>query len=216
MKNCLKLFCIGLLSLWVCNSNALDLNGVLKNGSDDVGPDDRGGGSGGGSSTKLKFKKTKKKSKLSSCCGVTTEKHKGKLEYEADSKKARIKSSVKVNLPSSYPVVDTSSAPGESIVLQITRGSNLIYECSLAYDKIVTDDDGRVYAEYKLDLESKIKKGEIRTRNKKGSCVSTYSETELDGSNLVKSIASVQKGDVLAVKNREGETDSQFLVGLVK
>lgn len=137
---------------------------------------------------------------------------KGKLEYKLKVNKREtrglLKLSVKVPVPSTIPAVADQDAAG-SLALKAkfsradTKDNTNFAQCNFAFDRLVENEDGGIFAEYKVTIETR--KGSLSS--KKGSCdIDLTAEGEQSG------LPRLKKGDSVVV---EDATALGFLAGRI-
>ncbi len=121
--------------------------------------------------------KNKLKVKLSRVNNASPFVH-GKLQYREkvskNKEEERLWGGVKIPLSSTVPAVGSVEEAASLLIIGTLSRSGIPYaECQFVFDELEEDDhNGEIntFAEYKLDIRSKIKDGEEDLRIKKGNC----------------------------------------------
>ena len=174
------------------NHNGEDRSNSNRRDGERRGEDRRGGGR----EREIEFEKRFKKV----TDVVTTAK--GKIEYKLKLKKnetrGSLKISVKVPVPSTVPAVADQDAAGtlalKGVFSRLDSNSvqSSFAQCDFAFDRIVENEEGAIFAEYKVVLENK--KGTVVV--KKGSC-----DLDLVTDGVQSGIPELKRGDKVVVQD---------------
>ncbi len=129
----------------------------------------------------------------------------GKARYESETEGRKSERKLTIQVKRKYAADETVPATAPAVNASLIRNSVEYADCTLKFDRYVTK-YGKTYAEYKLDLREKVRRGLTTLRSKKGSCDLNLSLE--DSQNGLPDIAS---GDQVLVF----ETDSENVVSQI-
>lgn len=167
------------------------------------GADDSSGHNSSGNSA-VSSPKRSIKAKLLPVAETNTQ-AKGKLELKVEKAKAnrgeaRFKSAVKIPVPSTIPAVASEAdLAGLELTLVLSRAGVDYASCTFQFDSVHVDSASGIRGEYKIDIKSKSRNGNVRLRAKKGSC-----DIDLAADGQQAGVPAIQSGDVASVKDANG------------
>lgn len=133
-----------------------------------------------------------------------------KYQVKAKQERRRLSAKLKIPLPSSIPAIaDEAGALAADLRLEFSRADVPYALCYLAFDEVeIDDEDASLEAEYKLDLETRVKHGETREKFRKGSC-----DIDLLTDAVQAGVPDLQDGDIIKARIVSGDVGLDFLQG---